>query len=74
MAAASGTLTLSLFGPSKDKYYRPWGKNGFFIRTPKTFEELVHQKGYNRFDDSSLMEGLLVKEVTKKCITILMKK
>lgn len=71
LSAASGTNTLSLFGPSKEKVYKPWGKNGFFIRTPKTYEELVNVKGYNRFDNNSLMEELSVEDVKKKCIKIL---
>ena len=74
LAAASGVNTLALFGPSKDKNYRPWGKNGFFLRTPQSFEELVNRKGYNRFDSSSLMTSLSVETVFEKCLAILKKK
>ncbi len=73
LAAAANTKTLTLFGPSRNEIYRPWGKNSFYIRTPETYEELVHVKGYSRFDTASLMEGLKVEDVYKKCLSIISK-
>ncbi len=71
LSAASGTLTLGLFGPSREQNYSPWGKNSFFIRTPKSYEELVNNKEYNRFDPSSLMTSLSVESVYEKCLEII---
>ena len=71
LAAASNIKTLALFGPSKNEIYRPWGKNSFFIRTPETYAQLVEVKGYNRFDKSSLMKNLRVKDVLEICVKII---
>ena len=48
--------------------YRPWGKNSYFIRTPETYSQLVEVKGYDRFDDSSLMKNLKVHDVFNACL------
>ena len=74
LSAASETNTLGLFGPSKDENYRPWGRNGYFIRTPESYRELVEVEGYNRFDKSSLMKNLLVDDVFKMILSIISKK
>lgn len=71
LAAASGVLTLGLFGPSKTEHYKPWGKNAYFIRTKKSYDELVLSKDYNRNDNSNLMSELSVEDVYKKCISVL---
>jgi ADP-heptose:LPS heptosyltransferase len=41
LAAAAGTPTLGLFGPSKEGDYRPWGPYADFVRTPESYEELI---------------------------------
>ena len=74
LAAAAEINTLGLFGPSKDINYSPWGEKSFFLRTKKSYEELVCSKGYNRFDNSTLMDSLEVDNVYKKCISLLKKK
>ena len=71
LAAASNIKTLALFGPSKNEIYRPWGNNSYFIRTPETYSQLVEVKNYNRFEDSSLMKTLKVKDVFDICIEII---
>jgi ADP-heptose:LPS heptosyltransferase len=38
LAAAAGTPTLGLFGPSDDRLYGPWGKNARALRGPREFE------------------------------------
>ena len=58
LAAAANIKTLALFGPSKNQIYKPWGKNSYFIRTPETYSQLVEVKGYDRFDDASLLKSL----------------
>ena len=71
LAAVSDIENLALFGPSKNEIYRPWGKNSHFIRTPETYSQLVEIKGYDRFDGSSLMDGLKVKDVLNACLKII---
>src|SRR3546814_1399104 len=39
LAAAAGTPTLGLFGPSPEARYRPWGPKASFVRTPESFEQ-----------------------------------
>jgi ADP-heptose:LPS heptosyltransferase len=40
MAAAAGTPTLGLFGPSDEDLYAPWGPHGRALRGTRTFEEI----------------------------------
>ncbi len=71
LAATSKSKTLALFGPSRNDIYRPWGENSHFIRTPETYSQLVEVKDYSRFDKTSLMKNLKVKDVFKKCFEII---
>src|SRR3546814_13713048 len=45
LAAAAGTPTLGLFGPSPEARYRPWGPTASFVRTPESFEPLTDAPG-----------------------------
>ena len=56
LAAASNIKTLLFLVLARMRIYRPWGKNSYFIRTPETYSQLVEVKGYNRFDDTSLLK------------------
>ncbi|HEY9234864.1 MULTISPECIES: glycosyltransferase family 9 protein [Phenylobacterium] len=40
MAAAAGTPTLGLFGPSDDRLYAPWGQNTRVVRGIRTLDEI----------------------------------
>jgi ADP-heptose:LPS heptosyltransferase len=40
MAAAAGTPTLGLFGPSDDRLYAPWGEHARVARGPRPFEQI----------------------------------
>ncbi len=60
MAAASGIPTLGLFGPSRDRWYAPWGRQTAVVRTPQSFDELVGAPDYDRHVETSLMEGITV--------------
>lgn len=60
MAAAAGTPTLGLFGPSKDGDYRPWGPRADFVRTPESYEELIGRPGYDHRTTGSMMGNLSV--------------
>jgi ADP-heptose:LPS heptosyltransferase len=40
LAAAAGAPTMTLFGPSDDRIWRPWGENVRVVRGARTLEEL----------------------------------
>jgi len=60
LAAAAGTPTLGLFGPSPDDRYGPWGPHAACVRTRESSAELLarHKARQGRADD--LMNGLPV--------------
>ena len=39
LAAAAGTPTLALFGPSDERLYGPWGAHVRALRGPRSFEQ-----------------------------------
>ncbi|MDB5456619.1 MAG: ADP-heptose--LPS heptosyltransferase [Caulobacter sp.] len=41
IAAAAGTPTIGLFGPSDERRYGPWGPNTRVVRGPRTFEQFM---------------------------------
>lgn len=41
IAAAAGTPTLGLFGPSDERRYGPWGDKAVAIRGPRSFEQFL---------------------------------
>jgi len=43
LAAAAGTRTAGLFGPTPDDLYAPWGANGLVVRTPESLPTLLEQ-------------------------------
>ena len=60
LAAAAGTPTLGLFGPSPDARYRPWGPKAAFVRTPESFEELTGAPDFDFAARQCFMESLTV--------------
>lgn len=64
MAAAAGTPTLGLFGPSREELYAPWGPSAAWVRTPQTFEEITTAPGYDYRSGETRMAGLEVPTVT----------
>lgn len=58
MAAAAGTPTLGLFGPSRSDRYGPWGDHCRSLRTPESYDELIR-----RPDGPHPMHGLTVESV-----------
>ena len=60
IAAATGTPTLGLFGPSPEKRYGPWGKHCASVRTDEGFKELVLARDFDHRSQKSLMTGLSV--------------
>ena len=60
IAAAAGTPTLGLFGPSSETRYGPWGEHCAAVRTPEAFKEIVMADGFDYTSQRSLMESLTV--------------
>ena len=63
LAAASGTPTLALFGPTRDDNYAPWGPSADVVRTPESVDELVGRPGFDHRTSDTLMDGLEVDRV-----------
>jgi ADP-heptose:LPS heptosyltransferase len=63
LAAAAGTPTLGLFGPSPDARYRPWGPKASFVRTPESFAELTGAPDFDFAARRCFMESLTVDTV-----------
>ena len=70
IAAASGIPTLGLFGPSRQEHYGPWGRKASWVRTSKTYDELVGQPGYDHRKTASLMASLSVNDVEAAVIEL----
>lgn len=60
IAAATGTPTLGLFGPSPETRYGPWGAHCASVRTEEGFKELVLAPDFDHLSQKSLMTGLSV--------------
>lgn len=60
LAAAAGTPTLGLFGPSPEARYRPWGPKASFVRTPESFEALTGAPDFDFAARQCFMESLTV--------------
>jgi lipopolysaccharide heptosyltransferase III len=63
MAAAVGTPTLGLFGPSDDRCYAPWGAHTDAVRGPASFEEIDSAHDDRRKHPESLLADLAVDTV-----------
>ena len=63
IAAAVGTPTLGLFGPSSEIRYGPWGDHGAAVRTPESHKEIVLADGFDHLSQRSLMESLTIDRV-----------
>jgi heptosyltransferase-3 len=70
LAAAIGTPTLGLFGPSKTSLYAPWGTHTAFVRTPESLEELTNFAGYDHKTVGTLMNTLSVEAVAEAAATL----
>ncbi len=71
IASATGIPTLGLFGPSLETRYAPKGKNAYYIRTKKTFNQLTGKKDFDWNTKKNLMNSLSVDNVFKKIKEIL---
>jgi ADP-heptose:LPS heptosyltransferase len=60
LAAAAGTPTLGLFGPSDLRQYAPWGPHTAVVTTVPAYPELVRFPGYDYRTTDTLMDSLTV--------------
>lgn len=63
IAAASGCVTLGLFGPSREEHYAPWGPRAAAVRTAVSYDALVGGPDYDYRTTRCLMESLSVEAV-----------
>lgn len=63
MAAAAGTPTIGLFGPTRDVHYAPWGDHCRAVRTEANVEELIGAPDFDHRTSGSLMGTLSVEAV-----------
>lgn len=59
LAAAAGTPTLGLFGPSPVEQYAPWGAHTATVSTAIAYRDLI-PPDFNRFTTHTLMDSLSV--------------
>lgn len=64
-AAAAGTPTVGLFGPSWPHLYGPWGDHTTYVATPEDFDQLIDFEGYSPKTVGSLMGSLTVDAVAR---------
>jgi heptosyltransferase III len=60
IAAAMGTPTLGLFGPSRPEHYAPWGAHAAVATTDVSYEALIGAPGYDHRRTGTLMDSLEV--------------
>lgn len=60
IAAAMGTPTLGLFGPSLPEQYAPWGPRTAVVRTAKSYAEIVGAPDYDHRTTGTQMDSLSV--------------
>jgi heptosyltransferase III len=63
MAAAMGTPTLGLFGPSLPEHYAPWGSRTAVVRTTRSYDEIVSAPDYDYRTADTQMDTLSVDAV-----------
>ncbi|CAA7612091.1 glycosyltransferase family 9 protein [Magnetospirillum sp. UT-4] len=63
IAAASGTPTLGLFGPSSELFYGPTGRHCAAVRGPRSFEDICHAPDFDHRSGDCMMLDLEVERV-----------
>lgn len=71
LAAAVGTPTLGLFGPTPAFHYRPWGTNAGFVQTDRPYEQLRPILEADPDAPESLMGSLPVDKVVRAAEALL---
>jgi len=63
ISAAVGIPTLGLFGPSRESVYSPVGKYTHWVRTDKSYEDLIENSSYDWKNPDNMMKTLSVEKV-----------
>jgi heptosyltransferase III len=69
IAAASGTPTLGLFGPSQDVYYAPWGEHCDVVRTSIPYLDLFSPE-FDHTTSGTLMDSLSVDAAVEAALAL----
>lgn len=70
LAAAMGVPTLGLFGPSREVHYAPWGDHCAFVRTAKSYEEIVGDPAYDYRRHDTWMDTLSADAVEDAAVAL----
>jgi heptosyltransferase-3 len=65
LAAATGTPTLGLFGPSPSAHYAPWGTHCAAVETDTPYSDLVGSPDFDHLASGCLMTSLSVDRVAQ---------
>jgi heptosyltransferase III len=71
LAAAAGTPTLGLFGPSREAHYAPWGPRAASVRTDLSYDEILATPGYDYRSHKTHMTSLSVDKVEAAAVALL---
>jgi heptosyltransferase III len=71
IAAAAGTATLGLFGPSREQHYAPWGSRAAAVRTDRSYDEILATPGYDYRSPATHMGSLGVDKVEQAAVALL---
>jgi ADP-heptose:LPS heptosyltransferase len=71
LAAAVGTPTLGLFGPSREEHYGPWGERALAVRTDLSYDAILAKPGYDHTRHVSHMETLSVDKAETAALQLL---
>ena len=63
IAAAAGTPTLGLFGPSREEHYAPWGPRTATVRTDLSYDQILATPGYDYRSQATHMGSLGIEKV-----------
>ncbi|MFQ5784194.1 MAG: glycosyltransferase family 9 protein [Alphaproteobacteria bacterium] len=69
IAAAAGTPTLGLFGPSRPEVYAPWGEHAAVVRTAIAYGELF-PPDYDHRTTETLMDSLSIAAVEEAAVAL----
>ncbi len=69
LAAAAGTPTLGLFGPSRPEHYAPWGPHAAAVQTPIPYDDLF-PPDYDHRTTDTLMTSLGVDAVERAAVEL----
>ncbi|MGC6512807.1 MAG: glycosyltransferase family 9 protein [Parvibaculales bacterium] len=70
LAAAVGTPTLALFGPTRDDLYAPWGAHTAIVRA-RAYEDIVNDPTFSYDMQGTMMADLSVRQVYEAAVKLL---